>query len=128
MKPVIMAAVTVVTLALTFYSIGIFLEQKKRRVTLGVIRALTIGVVLDITATVLMIAGSENTPYSIHGMLGYSSLAAMLTDTVLAWRHRLNHGDEPVPRWLHVYSRIAYIWWVAAFVTGGLLVAMNHPT
>ena len=128
MKPVIMAAVTVVTLALTFYSIGIFLEQTKRRVTLGVIRALTIGVILDISATILMIIGSENTPFSLHGILGYSSLTAMLTDTVLAWRHRLAHGDGPVPRWLHIYSRIAYLWWVAAFITGGLLVAMNRAS
>jgi hypothetical protein len=27
---------------------------------------------------------------------------------------------------LHVYTRVAYAWWVVAFVTGGVLVAVNR--
>jgi hypothetical protein len=30
-----------------------------------------------------------------------------------------------VPRGLHLFTRAAYLWWVAAFITGGLLVAMR---
>ena len=57
MKPILMAGTSIVILALAAYSIGIFTEQRRRRVTKLVLKALTIGVVLDITATVCMIIG-----------------------------------------------------------------------
>lgn len=79
----------------------------------------------DITATVFMIIGSGKL-LSLHGLLGYSALAAMVTDTVLAWRHRATSGDGPTPRWLHLYTRLAYGWWVVAFISGGLLVAASR--
>ncbi len=87
---------------------------------------LSVGVICDIVATALMIIGSENSPFTPHGILGYSSLVGMVTDTVLIWRLRVKNGaDAEVPRKLHVYSRIAYIWWLFAYVSGGLLVALK---
>jgi uncharacterized repeat protein (TIGR03987 family) len=124
LKPVLIAAVTIVNVALIAYTIGIITEQRKRRVTNTVLTFLTIGVIMDITATVCMIIGSENSPFSLHGILGYSSLAGMVTDTVLIWRFRLANGSQSeVPRPLHIYSRIAYAWWILAYITGAVLVA-----
>jgi len=113
----------IVILALVAYSIAVITEQKSHRVSNTVIWSITAGVILDITATVLMISGSGNTPFTLHGMLGYSSLAGMLIDTVLIWRHRIQSGAATqVPRNLHLYSRYAYIWWILAFITGAALV------
>ena len=87
---------------------------------------LTLGVLLDVTATAFMIAGSSKGPFTLHGLLGYSSLAGMIVDAGLIWRFRLNHPQTaPMPRGLHLYTRAVYVWWIAAFVTGGLLVAMR---
>lgn len=122
MAPILLAGTIIVNLALVFYSIGIITEQRRHRVTGTVIRFLVLGVIFDVTATVFMIIGSPNSPFSLHGLLGYSSLTAMLIDTFLAWRHRSSHGEAEVGRGLHIYSRIAYIWWIAAYVTGALLV------
>ncbi len=126
MQPILIAGTSIVIVALLCYSLGIITEQRKHRVTRFVLTALTIGALCDITATICMILGSTNPWYTLHGLLGYSSLAAMLTDTVLLWRHRLANGDAPVGRGLHLYSRVAYVWWVLAFITGGLLVAVNR--
>ena len=116
----------IVVLALIAYSVGIITEQRKHVVSNIVISFLTAGILLDITATVFMIIGSGNTPFTLHGMLGYSSLAAMLVDTILIWRQRIRYGpDEKVRAGLHIYSRLAYIWWILAFITGGLLVLMK---
>lgn len=113
----------IVILALIFYSIGIFLEQRKRYATNSVLISLTIGIILDITATIFMIIGSPNSPFSMHGFLGYSSLTAMFIDIVLIWRFRLNNDASTlIKKSLHIYSRYAYIWWLIAFVTGALLV------
>ncbi len=122
MKPILIAGTTIVNLALIAYSIGIITEQRTHRVSPRVISFLTVGVVFDVVATACMIIGSSNSPFSLHGLLGYSSLTAMLTDTALAWRHRLAHGEAEVTSGFHLYSRLAYIWWVAAYITGATLV------
>ncbi len=125
MLPLAKIAATVVTLALISYSIAIITEQKKRKVINLVLIFLTLGVVLDISATTMMIIVSENSPFTIHGILGYSSLTIMIIDAVLLWRFRMKSGSEvQVARPLHLYSRIAYIWWVAAYITGTLMVVL----
>lgn len=113
----------IVILALIAYSIAILTEQKIHRVSNRVLIFITVGIILDITATAFMIIGSSNTPFTLHGFIGYSSLAGMLIDCAYIWRHRIKSGQElTVPNSLHLYSRYAYIWWIIAFITGGLLV------
>lgn len=121
-----MVGAVVVTFALISYSIGIIAEQRSRQVKRMVLIFLSLGIVLDIFATVCMILGSPNSPFTFHGFVGYSALVAMLTDTILIWRlYSKNELNVAVPRKLHLYSRFAYIWWVGAFITGGLLVALK---
>jgi len=122
MSPILIAGTTIVHLALICYTIGIFTEQRQRRVTKRVLIFLTAGVVFDVVATGCMIAGSSTGPFTAHGLLGFSSLGAMLLETAFAWRHRSQVGDAEVPTWLHRYSRLAYTWWVVAYITGALLV------
>ena len=77
-----------------------------------------------------MIIGSSKGMVTLHGLIGYSSLLGMLIDTSLLWQLNLKAGPmKTVNNKLHFYSRIAYIWWVIAYITGGLLVAiakMHH--
>lgn len=123
MKPLAIIAASIVTLALLSYTLGIVREQRKRKVGRGVLFFLTLGVGLDITATILMIIVSTNSPFTLHGLMGYSALLLMLTDASLLWRHHLLRGaDESVPRPLHRYSLTAYLLWVSAYITGSLMV------
>lgn len=82
----------------------------------------------DITATALMIVASKNAGLTVHGVLGYSALAFMLTDTGLLWRHAREHGLAEVSKGLHLFSRLAYGYWVVAFVTGAALVMAERAT
>jgi hypothetical protein len=126
MKIVSMIGSLVVTIALVFYSIGFAKEQRKKLVSSRVLLFYSIGVTLDITATILMIIGSTKGMLTVHGFIGYSSLLGMLTDTFLLWKHNLKDGPEKVVgNRLHLYSRIAYAWWVIAYITGGLLIAIS---
>jgi hypothetical protein len=118
-----MIGACIVIFALLAYSLSIITEQKKKLITPFVLRFLTAGIVLDITATIFMIIGSSNSAFTLHGILGYSSLTAMFIDTILIWRFYLkNKPMTLVTTNLHIYSRLAYIWWVIAFVTGLMLV------
>ena len=126
MKIVSMIGSMVVTIALIFYSIGFAKEQRRQLASSRVLLFYTIGVTLDITATILMIIGSSRGMLTIHGFIGYSSLLGMLTDTFLLWRHNLKEGPlKVVSNRLHLCSRITYTWWIIAYITGGLLVAIN---
>lgn len=126
MSPIIRAGVILVNLALVSYSIAILTEQRRKIVSGVVLTFLTTGVLLDISATVCMIAGSENPFITVHGIIGYLALTAMLADAVLLWKLRLTSGKNRIAgRFLHLYSRYAYIWWVVAYFTGAAIVAVN---
>ncbi|MBW6490802.1 MAG: hypothetical protein K0B15_06350 [Lentimicrobium sp.] len=126
MSPILIAGVIIVNLALISYSVAIITEQRKNIVNKFILTFLTTGVIFDITATVLMILGSANSFSSIHGLIGYSALAAMLIDAVLLWKLWLIKKEPtPTSRKLHLYSRYAYAWWVIAYITGALIVALG---
>ncbi len=126
MNPLLQTGTIIVVFALASYSIAIFTEQRKKILRRRILVFLTLGVALDITATILMILGSSKGGFTLHGIIGYSSLAGMFIDAVLIWRLKIKNGSYcPVPNNIHIYSRYAYIWWVIAFITGGLLVALR---
>jgi hypothetical protein len=126
MNPLSRTGATIVVFALFSYTVAVVGEQRRRRLAPQTLAFLTIGVLLDVTATAFMILGSSKGAFTLHGVLGYSSLAAMIIDTALIWRLATSAGPSAaVPRGLHLYTRFAYLWWVAAFITGGLLVAMR---
>jgi hypothetical protein len=126
MKTISVIGSVIVTLALISYTVAILTEQLRRIINKRVLGFLTTGVTLDISATICMIIGSSKGPFTLHGMLGYSSLTLMIIDTLLIWRQRNKIGiNAAVPPALNLYTRLAYIWWIAAYITGGLLVAMR---
>lgn len=122
MNTLSMIGATIVTLALISYSIGILSEQIKKLIIPRVMIFISLGVVLDVTATVFMILGSRNSPFTVHGFIGYSALFVMLIELIRIWRVYLGSGmGTSVPKGLHMYSRYAYIWWVVAYITGSLI-------
>ena len=123
MNSILVTGTIIVTFALTFYSISVISEQRRKTLTLFVLVTRTIGVVLDITATAFMIAGSRKIPFTFHGLLGYSALAGMLVDTILVWRYARKQNLQPVSAGLKLYTRLAYLWWVMAYIAGGLIAA-----
>ncbi len=126
MKTISMIGSIIVTLALISYSIAIITEQTTRIINRKVLFFLTIGVTLDVSATTCMIIGSSNGPFTLHGLLGYSSLTLMIVDAVLFWKKTKQSGiNAVVPYGLNLYTRIAYIWWISAYITGTLLVTMR---
>jgi hypothetical protein len=107
---------------LIFYTVAIVTGQRLHRASAGVVMFLTTGVVFDIAATVCMMMGSSHTLFSAHGFIGYSALVGMIVATILAWRHRNRHSDAEVSRGLHLYSRLAYLWWVLTYMTGAFMM------
>ena len=111
MNTTLITGTIIVTFALISYSIAVITEQRRYSLSSTVIGFLTLGLVFDITATCFMIAGTRRIPFTFHGILGYLALAIMVIDTVLVWKTRLKAALKP-SRALHLFTRLAYIWWV----------------
>ena len=109
-----------ITAALLAYSVAIITEQVKKKINKVVLFHLSLAVFLDITATACMIIGSSNSAFTLHGAIGYSALFAMLIDLYLIWKNYLKFGEK-VSKSVHLYTLIAYIWWIVAYVTGSML-------
>ena len=126
MNPISMAGAFIVTLALISYGVGSVMLQRYKEVRQNVLWFLTVGIVLDITATICMILGSTNSPFTIHGFLGYSALLVMAIDIMLVWKHYIVKGvNVKIENGLLICSKIAYGWWVIAYITGSLLVVFK---
>ena len=121
MNSTLIRAVVVVTFALICYSIAVLTEQRRGALSRFILTFLTLGVVLDISSTTLMIIGSGKIPITMHGFIGYSALAVMLVDAVLLWRQWQRGGAGKVPHGLNLYTRFAYGWWVLAYIAGAVI-------
>lgn len=118
-----MVGAFLVTLALLSYGIGSISLQRFKLVSKSVLWFLSIGIILDISATVCMIIGSQNTPFTIHGFLGYSAFLVMFIDLILVWKvYKKSGKDASINKRLQLYAKLAYGWWVFAYITGSLLV------
>jgi len=119
MNSIILTGVITVQLALICYTIFILNEHKKRRAVNIVLYSLTIAVVLDMIATGCMMIGTDKAYFSLHGSIGYSALLMMLIDAVLIWRHKIKKGtEEAFSKGLNIFSKVAYAWWLVAFMNG----------
>jgi hypothetical protein len=121
LNPTLMKAVAVVTVALICYSLAVIDEQRKGYLNKFILTFLSLGIVFDISSTALMIIGSGKIPITVHGFLGYSALSVMLVDTILIWRHWRRHGSGTLSRRLGLYTRLAYGWWVLAYIAGAII-------
>lgn len=119
MSTIIIAGVILVHLALLFYVLFIISEHKKRKAATTVLTFITLAVLFDVSATVCMMAGTTKTYFTFHGIIGYAGLLLMIVDAVLLWKHKIKNGAEILlSKGLNAFSKIAFLWWIIAFITG----------
>jgi len=127
MSYVIIAGVILIHIAFILYSVFIYKEHKYKRATKGLLVFITAAVLFDISATVCMMIGTAEKYFSLHGILGYTALAVMVTDAIFIWKHKNKYGSEvPFSKTLNRNSKLGYILWLIAFFTGEMLAVMNH--
>lgn len=116
-----MISVVIGLLALASYSIGIITQQKIHRISRRILFFISLGLVFDLAATLLVILGPSEGYFSLQRITGYTALIAMMIATLLLWRLKFNAGwDAAVPRNLHLFTRYAFILCVLTTETDGL--------
>jgi len=127
-----MAKITVVGiffvhLALILYTLFIIYESKNQKTTKSVLVLITLAVIFDIVATTCMMIGTTRTYFTFHGIMGYIGLLLMMVDAVLLWKFKLKYGIEKIiSKSLNTFSKIAYTWWIIAYITGVLVSIFRH--
>lgn len=123
MNPLAIIGAFVITLSFLAYGIGNISLVRFKIVGRIVVGFLSVGVVLDIAAIVLMTLGSKGSPFTMHGFLGVTAFLVMLVNAVWSWRMFLVYGCDCKARKNHIiYAKAAYLFWVVAYFTGSLIV------
>jgi len=119
-------AVTVVTLALIFYSIGFFSAVKKQQISCITPIFYWLGVACDIVSTFFMfsLAHKTNNVSSFHGVIGCIVLILMIGCAVYATiAHRKNIAEITLA--FRQHSTIIYILWIIVFITATVSMILN---
>ena len=120
--PLILAIITI-TLALVFYTWGVFSERHAGRLTRRNLILFWIGLAFDITGTSIMSGMARNTAavssatLSWHGITGAIAILLMLFHAIWAtWV--LVKGSEKQQRSFHKFSIVVWAIWLIPYVLG----------
>uniref|UniRef100_UPI003216A700 hypothetical protein n=1 Tax=uncultured Draconibacterium sp. TaxID=1573823 RepID=UPI003216A700 len=123
MNPLAIVGAFIITLSLLTYGIGSISLIRFRIVSSIVLIFLSLGIIFDLAAIALMISGARETPFTLHGLLGYSAFLVLLVEVVGAWWVYFKNGiDTRISKSLLIYTKIAYFWWVVAYITGSIII------
>jgi len=120
MDAVLSFAIITITLALLFYSIGVWSEKyygilKRRHHAF-----FWLGFIFDTTGTTLMTVISNGITLNIHAVTGFLAIAVMLFHAVWA-TVALHKKDEKALRSFHKYSLMVWGIWLIPYVLGFVL-------
>ena len=123
-------AIITITLALVFYTVGVFGERKSGTLQKKHVVTFWCGLAFDTTGTTIMsfIAAAGTAQLSgvtrlLHGITGVAAIALMLFHAVWA-PYVLVRGSEGLRSSFHKFSVIVWAIWLIPYVLG-MVVGMN---
>lgn len=127
----LIAAITAITLALVFYTRGVFSERKAKVLKKNHVIIFYLGLICDTTGTFLMsqiakigVSGISPTSEMIHGITGTIAILLMLFHAVWAtWV--LYKNDKEKQRVFHKFSIFVWCIWLIPYVIGAI-IGMSH--
>ncbi|WP_297089627.1 hypothetical protein [uncultured Draconibacterium sp.] len=123
MNPLAIVGAFIITLSFLAYGIGSISLVRFKIVGNIVLIFLTMGILFDIAAIVLMVFGARGTPFTLHGFLGAAAFLIMLVDAVWCWKVYYKNGLDSKATNKHIkFTKAAYFFWVVAYFTGCLII------
>lgn len=125
MSTELIVASILITLALIFYSLGVWAERIARYLKHWHVVAFWIGFMFDISGTWTMhnISGGPLNLLEMHTLTGQIALWLMLAHAIWATRVTLK-GSEEVRSGFHRYSIVVWTIWLVPYF-GGMYIGMN---
>jgi uncharacterized repeat protein (TIGR03987 family) len=111
-------AIITITLALVFYTIGVWSEKIQGELKIWNLVIFWIGLIFDTTGTTLMsLISEEKFRLSFHGITGLLAIALMLFHAVWA-TVIIVKGDKKAKADFHRFSIIVWLIWLIPFMSG----------
>lgn len=123
-------AIVAITLALVFYTIGVFGERKSKSLNKKHVIIFWIGLIFDTTGTYTMskiaeegVKGISNISQTIHGITGALAIVLMLFHAGWAtWV--LYKNDEKKKATFHKFSITVWLVWLVPYIVGMIIGMM----
>ena len=123
-------AIVTITLALLFYTIGVFAERKSKSLNKTHVIIFWLGLLCDTTGTITMSSIAKSgvevmnvATQTLHSLTGFLAIVLMLFHALWAtWV--LYKNDEKKKQTFHKFSIIVWIIWLVPYVIG-LMIGMG---
>ena len=120
-------AIITITLALVFYTIGVFGERKAKTLNKNHVIIFWLGLLCDTTGTLTMskiaksgIESIGTTSQMIHGVTGVLAIVLMLFHAVWATWVLYKNNEEQKAKF-HKFSIIVWIVWLVPYIVGMII-------
>lgn len=127
MSPTLIKAIAAITLALVFYTLGVWMEHKEKTLRPLHLVFFWLGFCADSAGTGLMAglsSGSEGFLASLHGITGIIAIVLMLVHAIWATAV-IVLKDKESAKTFHRYSMAVWRIWLIPFVLG-MALGMIH--
>ena len=119
----LVAASSAITLALVFYTIGVFSERRAAFLKNSHVVLFWCGLVIDTTGTTIMtnIAQTSGaTGFGIHAISGLAAIVLMLVHAIWATATFLRR-NERAEKTFHTFSTLVWLLWLIPYIIGLLV-------
>jgi uncharacterized repeat protein (TIGR03987 family) len=126
MNILLLLSTILITLALVFYSIGVWAERFSRYLKKWHAAAFWTGFIFDVSGTWAM-GRMSRAPFDLtdlHTLTGQIALWLMLIHAIWA-TYTVKNGSESLRKRFHRYSLIVWLIWLVPYI-GGMIMGMRH--
>lgn len=126
MTPLVLTSTALITLALIFYSLGVWSERIAKYLKLWHVVAFWIGFIFDISGTITMhlLAKGPFDILELHTLTGQIALLLMLVHAIWA-THVITKKNEKLRIKFHKFSIIVWLIWLIPYF-GGMYLGMAN--
>lgn len=125
MSVLLMLSTSLITLALIFYSLGVWSERIARYLKPWHVAAFWCGFIFDVSGTLAMhrLAGGQFNILDLHTLTGQIALWLMLVHAIWA-TYVARKGSEEARTGFHRYSLFVWLIWLVPYF-GGMYIGMT---
>ena len=119
-------AITAITMALIFYTIGVFAERRAHVLKKGHVLIFWLGLLCDTTGTLtmsLIAKGNTGAGNPVHAVTGALAIGLMIFHAVWATVTLIKKNDEQMAKF-HKFSLFVWLVWLVPYFIG-MFMGMN---
>ena len=121
---ILVYAIMFITLALIFYTIGVWSEKKQGELKKWHLLFFYLGLIFDILGTILMSKMANGFKLNFHGVTGLLAIILMIINALWA-TNVLIKNDKKTKANFHKFSIIVWVIWLIPFISGAFF-GMAH--